>query len=446
MNKKIIAGIFIFVMLAGNWKMGVAGEKISITESLAVELALKNSRELQIARQDLEAAYGKLFEGFSGFLPKINLSASYTQLSDPQIKVSGPAAALFSSGGVSPALISDKIVGAQVSVQQPIFMWGKVYYGNKQARLNYKIALEKYRRARIETVAKAKENFYRALLASKMLNIARASKELSQKYYETTEKLYREGKASTYDVSRAKVGLANAQVALLRAENGERLALEALKTYLVIDEKTETELSGEFSYIEKEFSLEVLMSKTMSNRPDIKILKLQKEIGASAVKFYKADNKPQVFGSYNYTVQTADVNSSFDLWDKRWQAVLAIQWPLFDGLATYGRIRQAKANQNLIDVSSEAQEDGIKLEVRSAWFNFVQAKKSIEAQRENVQTAQSNLKIAQERYSLGLMSYLELQDVHLALSQAETNYQQALYDYNVALAAISRVTGTEEEK
>jgi len=414
---------------------------IEMDEIYVMDTALKNTRELKISEENLSAAYGRLFEGFSGFLPKINLGLSYTQLSAPQIKVSGPAAALFSSGNVSPALISDKIFGAQVSVQQPIFMWGKVYYGNKQARLNYEIASQKYRQTRNEVLYKAKENFYRARLAQKMLNIARASLELSKTYYETTQKLYQEGKSSSYDVSRAKVSLTNAQLGVLKSENGRKLALEALKTFLAMNPDEDIQIKGEFEYTPQDFELDELLSRALKNRPEIMIARFQKELAASGVRFYQADNKPQIIGSYNYTAQAADINSPFEEWDKRWQAVAAVQWSLFDGLATYGRIRQAKANLALAGESAEAIAEGIKLEVRSAYFNFIQAKEAIEVQKENVQTAQSNLEIAQQRYSLGLMSYLELQDVHLALAQAEINYQQSLFDYNLALASIKKVTG-----
>ena len=63
------------------------------------------------------------------------------------------------------------------------------------------------------------------------------------------------------------------------------------------------------------------------------------------------------------------------------------------------------------------------------------------AQRENVNTAQENLRIATERYKLGLLSQLELKDAELSLTEAETNYQRALYDYSVSLAQLEKAQG-----
>ena len=81
---------FVFILIAPSV---VKGGALEINEQGSVELALKNSIEIKIAKQQINAAYGKLFEGFSGFLPKVDLGVTYTKLSEPQINISGPGAA-----------------------------------------------------------------------------------------------------------------------------------------------------------------------------------------------------------------------------------------------------------------------------------------------------------------------------------------------------------------
>jgi outer membrane protein TolC len=63
------------------------------------------------------------------------------------------------------------------------------------------------------------------------------------------------------------------------------------------------------------------------------------------------------------------------------------------------------------------------------------------AQKENTSAARENLNIAQQRYKTGLISDVEVREAQLALGQAESNYHQALYDYNVAIAALNRAVG-----
>ena len=74
------------------------------------------------------------------------------------------------------------------------------------------------------------------------------------------------------------------------------------------------------------------------------------------------------------------------------------------------------------------------------------ARESLNLQAANIDLAGRNRAIAEEKYGLGLISVLELQDVQLALSQARLNYQQARDDRAVTAAAIERLRGDAPEE
>lgn len=431
----LFAGAVAALMISGHARAA------EITEEKAVSLALERAFEFKAAKEALNEASGRVYEGFSGFLPKVTLVANYTKLSEPQINISGPAAAAF-AGNFSPAMTATDLYMGQLTVSQPLFAWGRIYHSDRQARLGYKMALERYRRVKNETVYKSREIFYGALLAQKMLAIAEESENLAESRYNMTRGLYDEGKASTYDVSRAKVGLENVRVAVVRASNAEKLSLEALKTFLNMEE--DIALEGSFSSEEKEFSPEELKSRALAARPEIAEAVLRERSAKSLVAVAVSGDKPNVSANYALTSQSADYAAPSEEWDTRWQAGVAVYWPIFDGLATFGRVRQARAGLESAGIARQAVVEGVKLEVRSTYLNFRHIKESIRAQEQNVASARENLEIAQKRYSLGLMSFIELQDVHLALSQAETNYQQSLYEYNIALAAIEKITGEDK--
>lgn len=441
-SKKISArpvAVFCAVLTLSFLSGPVTGARtVVITEDKAVSEALERAFELKAARETLNEASGKVYEGFSGFLPKVTLVANYTKLSEPQINISGPAAVLF-AGNFSPAMTATDLYTGQMSVSQPLFAWGRIYQADRLARFGYKMALEKYRRVSNETVYKARELFYGTLLAQKMLAIAEESEKLAEGRYNMTKRLYDEGKASTYDVSRAKVGLENVRVAVVRASNAAGMSIEALKTFLNLPDDIVVE--GAFARVEKELSLDELTARAMSLRPEVAEAALRERAAASMVAMAVSGDKPFVAATYVWTAQSADYSAPSEVWDTRWQAGVALQWPIFDGLATFGRVKQARAGLKSLAVARQAVEEGVKLEVRSTYLNLRHIKESIRAQEQNVESARENLEIAQKRYSLGLMSYIELQDVHLAFSQAETNYQQSLYEYNLALAAIAKITG-----
>ena len=106
-----------------------------------------------------------------------------------------------------------------------------------------------------------------------------------------------------------------------------------------------------------------------------------------------------------------------------------------------GKVKQSKAQLSQVKIGREQLVDGIKMEIRQACFNIKQSEELILAQKENVESARDNLQTAQKRYEGGLVSDVEVRDARLALSQSETNYLKALYDYNVAIASIDKAMG-----
>jgi outer membrane protein TolC len=343
------------------------------------------------------------------------------------------------AGQISPSFTSDSYWGSQLSLQQPIFMWGRMSHTNKQSRINYRIAGERFRQARGQVVYSAKEQFFRAILAQRMLEIARRSRDLTSQRYARIRVSFEEGRVSAYDVARTSVSLTNENVNLLRAENTFRQSLDALKNFLNISE--EIELRGELAYAVTDYQLGVISERALANRPEIKQAAYQAQFAQSTLVISNSANKPMVSASFTDYVQTADPATSFNDWDNRWQASVGLTWQVFDGLYTRGQTKQARASLRQAEINAQAVRDTTALNVRTAYGNFGQSKQSIELQRENVALARQNVDFAEKRYEIGLITYLELQDVQLSLAQAEQNYQQALFDHTMAIAQIELLQG-----
>ena len=63
----------------------------------------------------------------------------------------------------------------------------------------------------------------------------------------------------------------------------------------------------------------------------------------------------------------------------------------------------------------------------------------------SLQKARENLELAQGRYEAGIGPYIEVTDAQLASVQAETDYIQAQYDYQLSVARLLKATGAGEE-
>jgi outer membrane protein TolC len=94
-----------------------------------------------------------------------------------------------------------------------------------------------------------------------------------------------------------------------------------------------------------------------------------------------------------------------------------------------------------IDFTQKGLIDIIKFEVRQAILRLQEAKESLLSQEKNVEQAQESLRIAELNFSEGLATTLDISSAQAALSQAKTNYSQALYDYVISLAELDKAMG-----
>ncbi|MFQ5866638.1 MAG: TolC family protein [bacterium] len=414
--------------------IGAAFAQEILTLERCINLALADNQGLKIARERILESEGRKQEAFGNFLPRLSASGTYTRLEEsPRMYVSfGGSEQTFELG-------PEHLYSTQLTFRQPLFAWGKIYYGDRQARLNYRLVDEEYKEVKNGLIFKVKRAFYNVLLARQFGIIAKEAVDVADSHYRTTRALYKEGRVSDYDVSRAKVQLVNNQTKLIKAENNLKLAREELSFLLNAKLEEDWEVRGEFSFEKREVDLEDVLGKALSERPEIKQLMFQEEMGKISIKLARVENRPNLDFLVNYQYTNPFYNR--EEWGGIWNAILSLNFPMFSGLSDLGRVKQAKAGLEQVKILRSQVEERIKLEVKKAIFDMEEAQERIEAQKENVGLAGANLRIAEERHRQGLMSEIELRDAQLSLTQAETDYFEALYDYNVAAAFLDRAIG-----
>ena len=431
-------------------------EETPLTIEECIQLALKNNQELKIASQKLNTVRYTRIQTFGKFFPSLSLTGSYTKLSDvPEIEMAAPELSYYApaKGFVivgyksSPVEFGGKeTISSRVSLTQPIFTGGKIFNAFRQSSYNYEIAKEDYRRIKENLIFNVKKAFYNVILAEKFVEISEEAKDVMQKHFDVTQALYREGKVSSYDVSKVKVQLVNTETNLIKAKNNLELAKKFL--FNLINQKgiEGRPIKGTLEIEEMEVqSLEHYIQQAIKNRPEIIQLEYQKKISKTLLNLAIAENLPNISIVGNYDYQKPYYFT--DEWTGVWSGMAVLNFPILDGfgISNYGKIKSAKSMEEQTKIAKSQIEEAIKLEVEKAYLNLLESEKRILAQKENVNTAKENLKIAQERYRLGLLSDIEVRDTQLALTQAEVNYYQALYDYKIAQVELIKDIGADTE-
>lgn len=442
----------------------LVGDTLSITLSEAIEIALEKNETILSAEAKLSEKKAGIGVARSAFLPSVDIQGIYTRLGKIQsFEMEIPRYAMLPLQ-VYDAQTGDTIgytdsvpmvVGAdtmalkmgkrnnyvlRTTVKQTLFTGGKVLNGYKIAMLGYEIEEQNYKKITNDIKFKVTEIFYKTLAVQEAVNLIKESYSQMERHVGQVETLYKNGYVSKLDLLRAKVGLSNLRTQMIRTENGHKLAKDRLKMLLALDLDDEISFEEELEYVPYEITLEQATEIALEKRPEIHILKKTVDLTNKAINIEKAGFAPNVFAALNYDYKKP-ISFSDNNWGTDWNVTVGFTLPIFTGFSRLKKIAERKAQAKQVEYGLEQLEQGIKLEVRSAYINLTQEEEILKYQDENIKQAEEALRLADERYRNGFITNLEYMDTQLALLQARTEYISSLSNYLIAGAKLDAAMG-----
>jgi outer membrane protein TolC len=119
-----------------------------------------------------------------------------------------------------------------------------------------------------------------------------------------------------------------------------------------------------------------------------------------------------------------------------------MQFDLFQGGAKRAELSRQRALQEKVAAMKQAAMDGVRLEVRQAYYQFDASRQQIEVARAAVSQAQESLRINQDRYDGGLITVTELLTADEAARRSQTDYWQAVSSAQTSYANLELACGT----
>ena len=105
------------------------------------------------------------------------------------------------------------------------------------------------------------------------------------------------------------------------------------------------------------------------------------------------------------------------------------------------KIKESKAQLEVAEQNVNMIKKNIYFEVQRAYINMIQLEKNIPLMRTRVKQTLENYELADARYEVGLGNFIELQDAKENYNNAQRDYVQTIYDYNVALTNLYTAMG-----
>lgn len=441
------------------------GATLSVND--CVELALKNSPQIQIYEQYIDMYDSRVGQSKANYFPTIGGSAGYT----------------FNNADSKYRSSNNKNFSAQVSLNQLIYSFGKVFSQIKMQKF-YKIAAEyDLQNAVLDTANNVKSAYFAVLAAKANVDIQKANVLVNERQYNRTKAFFDEGLVSKIDLVNEEVYLSDAKISLVSAENTYQTAIINLNNAMYIVnapdyqiENTETfnfknnyaevnllniantttkedgtiepkeavlttqvektDILENYKFDKYPYTLEESIEIAYKNRPDLLSMQATQDAVNEALKYTKKEYFPDLTGSVGYNWQN---NAYYSTNGISIGAFLSTN--NLNIMNTKLKIRESKAQLEIAKRNVELVKQNIFFDVQNAYVNMIQLEKNIPLMQTKVRQTLENYELADARYEVGLGNFIELQDAKENYNNAQRDYVQTIYKYNVALVDLHTAMG-----
>lgn len=325
-----------------------------------------------------------------------------------------------------------------ISASIPIYTGGKLSGTIDQAKANYKYYLVGEQKAYNDMRETVTNSYYGMLQADNVQNLSRESVNRLEEHLKNVKAQYDVGVVAKVDVLRSEVELADAQQTLIQAENAYHIAEATLNKIVGLPMDTTLKLQDSMQYTPYDNDMKYCLDYAAEHRPDLEQARQNVEAAKGALKVARSGYMPQVSASasqnWNDTNWPGDENGN-------WSVGVGVSMNIFDTGVTLSKIHGAEADLAKAEESYRDAVDSIMLEVRSTYLNLREAEKRIKTTEVAVAKAEEDYHIAQVRYMAGVGTNTDVLDAQVALTDAQNNYVQSLYDYNTSKTSLETAIG-----
>ncbi|MEO6290163.1 MAG: TolC family protein [Ginsengibacter sp.] len=434
---KMLGAAILFVAVGFAPSMLQAQDVRTITMQDAINLSIKNSKQLQASAARNEQAAGTLKEARDNKLPNVNVSGTYLRLANPNISVKTKASRSSDSTGSGGSPSVNQAMYGIVNVSLPIYTGGRIRYGIESARYLQQATMldaENDKEAVILNTINAYINLYKA---GATVNVVRENLQQSAHQDSVFSRLEQNGLLARNDLLKSQLQTSNIELSLLDAENNRKIANVNMNLMLGLPEGTI--LIPDSSKFGETISLKILEeyeNLALQNRKDILALKFRQKAATSGIAATKAEMYPSIALTGGYIA--ADVPHVISVYNAV-TAGVGLQYNLGSLWKTKARIDQAKAREKEIIANGLVLEDAVRLRVNQDYENFLLSQKKIDVYQKAVLQATENYRITKNKYDNTLVNTTDLLDANVSLLQSKINLAVAKAD---VLLAYNRLLAT----
>ena len=446
------------------------------------EMALQNNKQMKVRQEKVKAAGYQRKEAFAAYLPAIDFAGGYTynqkklsifdsdqllptksfDLATQKYEfnlVKNPATGMPIKGPdgqyipETVALIPKKamtydihnVFFGAVTLTQPIYMGGKIVAMNRLTGFAERLA-EAMKDNEAENIVYAVDGAYWQVVSLEAKHrLAVSYVNLLDSLARNVDLMVREGVATRSDKLSVDVKLNQAQVDLVKVENGVTLSKMALAQLCGLPVSADFDVADDLSEVDTnaEIAVNYNMNDVYSRRNDLRALGLGVKIADQEKQVAMSAMLPNValIGAYSFSNP-----NMFDGFSKKFSGAfsvgVAVTIPIWHWGGNYNKYRAARSAKTVMELELADAKEKVDLQVTQAAFKAREALKTYQMTVTNLDKADENLRTARVGFSEGVLTTDNVMEAQTAWLKANSEKIDASIDVHLCDVYLSKVLGT----
>jgi len=406
-----------------------------LTLAEAQRIALNNHPQIKASDYETKAAEEDVTSKRAGYYPHVSANAERA-FAEQNTR-------LAAIGSLNNPTVIDR-GSAGIGVSQLITDFGRTDAEVEASKAALEAQKQRADLSRADILLSVTRAFYDALRAQALLKVAGDTIKTRKTLLDQVMQLRNVKMKSDLDLSIANLGIDDANLLLLKAQNGRDDAMAELSEALGYNDTHSFDLVGTVATPAPDGSLDAYIGMALNGNPELAALQSDYKAAQNEADAATRENYPTLSAvgfAGDTPIRTADQHI-----DPTYAAGgFNLSIPLYTGGRITADADKAEAHANAAKMRVEIKKNTLTRDIHLAFDSVQTAYKNISVAAQMSQNAAKSLELTQARYDLGKSSIVDLNQAQLAQTQAAVGETDATYEYLIRRAVLDYTIGKFSE-
>lgn len=333
---------------------------------------------------------------------------------------------------------------ASVMLRQPIYMGGSITAANRMADIAEEMSSNDIEAKTQDIIYNVDQAYWTIISLKHKLHLANKYLELVKKLSDDVHKMIHEGVATRADGLKVDVKVNEAEMTVTQADNGLALARMYLCQLCGLPLDSELTLADESN---ADLDIEPISGtfteiNAQDYRPELKMLENAVQLSKQSTKLVRSTFLPQAALTAGYLTTNPNIYNGFEnRFGGVWNVGVVVRIPVWSWFESEYKVRASKTATQMAQMELNDAEEKVNLQVAQGQFRLKEATKRMYLARRNVEHAEENLRCANLGFKEGVMQTTEVMEAQTAWLKSKSQKIDADIDVKLSQVNLQKAFG-----